>query len=242
LLVTLAAVVLVAAAAGSAVGFTDDSTAGGTTFVTAANALEAAGCAAGFGDGSFGYNANVTRGQDAIFQMACAPGAAYKNAGSPGTPTSFTAPSTTPTTLGTETITAGINPGGVQVLLVHAHATLGANPTPGGVAGTSATAVPTVSVAPAAGGAATSPSSVSCLPVTVPTGFNAVSLLAASGALDCDGGFVVPTGTTLTVTFSATVSAVSNIGGTGSASLTPGTLTAWTTPRGNTVSSTTSLS
>jgi hypothetical protein len=82
------------AAAGKALGFTDDSSAGGTTFVTAANALKAAGCAAGFGDGSFGYNSPVTRGQDAIFQMACAPGAAYTNAGT-ATPTPITGASTT---------------------------------------------------------------------------------------------------------------------------------------------------
>jgi hypothetical protein len=52
--------------------------------VTAANALKGAACAAGFGDGSFGYNSNVTRGLDAIFRMACAPGAAYKSGSAAG--------------------------------------------------------------------------------------------------------------------------------------------------------------
>jgi hypothetical protein len=56
-------------------------------------------------------------------------------------------------------------------------------------------------------------------------------------AVDCDGGFVVPTGQALTVTFSAFVNPTI-----GPDSITPGTLTAWTTPRGNTVSSPTSLS
>jgi hypothetical protein len=213
--------------------------------VTAANALKAAGCAAGFGDGSFGYNSTVTRGQDAIFQMACAPGAAYENAGSTAG-TNFSAPSATPTTLGTETITAGINPGGLQVLLVHAHAVLTANQSPSGpVTGGAATAAPTLAVSPSAGGTAASPSSVSCVPVSASTGVlssaGLVPVQPNSASVDCDGGFVVPTGQAVTITFSATVTAVSSAA-TPSATLTPGTLTAWTTPRGNTVSSTTSLS
>jgi hypothetical protein len=232
LLVTFAAVVLVVAAAGSALGFTDDSSAGGTTFVTAANALKAAGCAAGFGDGSFGYNSNVTRGQDAIFQMACAPGAAYKNVVT-SAPTRVPTTTTTPLVLATETITAGINPGGLQVLLVHGHAGLQSEP---GSATSFDLGTPTLSVTPPAGGTAASPASIQCSVA------EAASTNASIGTdivpIDCDGGFVVPTGQSLTITYSVNVS----VTGPSFAAVYPGSLTAWTTPRGNTVSSTTALS
>jgi hypothetical protein len=188
--------------------------------------LKAAGCAAGFGDGSFGYNSPVTRGQDAIFQMACAPGAAYKSAGASPTAVALTPGS--PTVIQSDTITAGINPGGVQVLLVHVHATMSAT----AALAPPVTATPILAVTPPAGGTASSPS-VQCLPATVNPG------LSQPETFDCDGGFVVPTGQSLSITFSATV-------GTPppgvTVTITPGTLSAWTTPRGNTVSSTTSLS
>jgi hypothetical protein len=206
--VAIASIAMIVAAAGAAFGFTDDANAGGTTFVTAANALQKAGCAAGFGDGSFGYNGTVTRGQDAIFQIACAPGIAYVNNSS----APLVALSGTAQTLSTVTFTAGINPGGLQYIQVRGVATIGGNP------GQSLT--PTISVSPPAGSTAASPTSVTCAPVLNPT--NGLRVDA-----ECEAGFTVPTGQALAITFSAT----------GAGNAQPSTLAVNSAPRGNSASS-----
>jgi hypothetical protein len=188
--VALATVVLVVAAAGAAFGFTDDASAGGTTFVTAATALQKAGCASGFGDGSFGYNANVTRGQDAIFQIACAPGIAYVNNSQSATAITVGATAQTVSTLN---FTAGINPGGLQYILARGQFTLNGGP-----------ATPTISVTPPAGGTAASPASQSCRAVTVAG--------AAVEEVVCEAGFIVPTGQQVTVALSVTGTGTVNPG------------------------------
>jgi hypothetical protein len=206
--VALATVVLVVGAAAAAFGFTDDASAGGTTFVTAANALQKAGCAAGFGDGSFGYNANVTRGQDAIFQIACAPGVAYVN----NSTAAQVALSNTTATMSTLTFTAGINPGGLQYIQARGVFT---------ATGAAATITPTISVTPPAGGTASSPASQSCRAVVLP-GTDVSDIV-------CEAGFIVPTGQQLTVTLTAT--------GVGAVNGFPSTLAVNSAPRGNSASS-----
>jgi hypothetical protein len=204
---------LVVAASGAAFGFTDDSSAGGATFVTAANALKAAGCAAGFGDGSFGYNSNVTRGQDAIFDAACQAGEAYVNN---STTTTRTPVNTTPVAISSVTFTAGINPGGLQFIEVRGAATVfqaTINPQ---------TVTPTITVTPSAGGTAPQPSSQTCDGVGATSSDFPVYFA-------CEGGFIVPTGQSFTVTFSAVAD--------GPVLVVPGTLAVNSAPRGNTISS-----
>jgi hypothetical protein len=164
--------------------------------------------------------------------MRAGRGVHVRGASPPGI--NFTAPSTTPTTILSESLTAGINTGGLQVLLVHANGTLF------GTAGnnTTTTINPSISVTPPAGGTAASPASVVCGPVDLPAGnVGGTNVLLSPQDFECNAGFVVPTGQNLTITFSFTSSAVGSPSTVGARSL-----TAWTTPRGNTVSSTTSLS
>jgi hypothetical protein len=210
LLVAVPTIVLLVAAAAAAFGFTDDSSAGGTTFVTAANELKAAGCASGFGDGSFGYNTSVTRGQDAIFSAACQSGAAFVN-NSTTTATPLTA--NTPTTLSTLSFTAGLNPGGLQYILVRGQAETGPANTN--------LLTPTITLTPSAGGTTAQPTSSSCTPTA--------SLAGLRFSFSCEGGFIVPTGQSFTVAFAVTADLA--------ASVFPGTLAANSAPRGNTVSS-----
>jgi hypothetical protein len=206
--VALSALVLVAVAAGSAFGFSDDSGVS-STFVSAATALNKAGCASGFGDGSFGYNGNVTRGQDAIFQMACASGAAFVNniGANPATVT-LTA---NPQPLSTLSFTAGLNPGGLQYVLVHGVGVL--------ENAVGATVTPSLTLTPPAGGNPAQPASITCLKTSHGNG--------VASEFSCDGGFIVPTGQQFSITFAAA--------GAGTASR--GTLSAWSAPRGNSVTS-----
>jgi hypothetical protein len=204
--VALASVVLVVAAAGAAFGFTDDSSVG-STFVTAATALNKAGCAAGFGDGSFGYNGTVTRGQDAIFQIACAPGIAYRNDANAAAIPAAAGASTAVASL---SFTAGINPGGLQYILVRGSA----------ITTTGTTITPAISVSPAAGGTAVQPPTQTC---------RARNDVDANTEWGCEAGFVVPTGVALNITFSGTPTAATTFQ--------PSTVSVNSAPRGNTASS-----